>query len=89
MQAAVQVLPTLPARLSRKARRRDCASGVLSATGLTGFGLADCKLLSQTRHTDWLRDAVLAYDLLKSLAEEVSIVGHSTRASLAALALSS
>ncbi len=51
---------------------------------LTGFGLADCKLLSQTRHTDWLRDAVLAYDLLKSLAEEVSIVGHSTGASLAA-----
>ena len=50
---------------------------------LTGYGLDDFRLLYQVQADDWRRDAALAYELLSSFADEVSVVGHSTGANLA------
>ena len=52
---------------------------------LTGFGLDDFHLMREVKPSDWLRDAIEAYDLLDSLAEKISIVGQSTGGTLAAL----
>jgi carboxylesterase len=51
---------------------------------LTGHGLQSLHLLARVQPADWLRDAVTAYDLLASLADDISVVGHSTGATLAA-----
>jgi esterase/lipase len=50
---------------------------------LTGYGMDDFRLLYQVQADDWRRDAALAYELLSSFADEVSVVGHSTGANLA------
>jgi esterase/lipase len=49
---------------------------------LTGFGLDELHLLAGVRHTDWLRDALTAFDLLAGVARRVSILGISTGATL-------
>ena len=51
---------------------------------LTGFGTSSFEKLYKIKSSDWMRDAVCAYDMLASIAEEVSIVGHSTGSVLAA-----
>lgn len=53
------------------------------APQLTGFGLGDLHLLRNIRASDWLRDAIYAYDLLAAYAQEISIVGHSNGGLLA------
>lgn len=50
---------------------------------LTGHGLDNLRLLAAIEPADWLRDAITAYDLLAGLAGDISVVGHSTGASLA------
>jgi esterase/lipase len=50
---------------------------------LTGHGLSDFHLLAHVEPADWLRDAIHAYDLLAVSAEQISICGHSTGATLA------
>jgi carboxylesterase len=50
---------------------------------LTGHGLDDLHLFSAVKAADWLRDAVLAYGQLAALADEISVLGHSTGATLA------
>ncbi len=50
---------------------------------MTGYGLDDFRLLYQIKPDDWRRDAALAYELLATFADEVSVVGHSTGANLA------
>ena len=49
---------------------------------LTGFGLNDFRLLFEVESSDWIRDAISAYDLLAAFAENVSVVGHSTGGTL-------
>lgn len=44
---------------------------------LTGFGIDDVHLLETIKETDWLRDAVNAYDIFSSNCEKVVVVGHS------------
>ncbi len=51
---------------------------------LTGFGTNSFGKLYKIKSSDWMRDAVCAYDMLATIAEEVSIVGHSTGSVLAA-----
>jgi esterase/lipase len=53
------------------------------APTLTGHGLSDFRLLYQIAPADWLRDAIIAYDQLATLADRVSVIGHSTGATLA------
>ena len=50
---------------------------------LTGYGRRDFGLLYKAEPEDWLYDGILAYDILASFAEEVSIVGHSTGGTIA------
>ncbi|OQX08201.1 MAG: hypothetical protein BWK76_23880 [Desulfobulbaceae bacterium A2] len=52
---------------------------------LTGFGLTDLHLLYPVQASDWLRDAVNAFDLLAGLANTISVVGHSHGGTLALL----
>ncbi|MCX7338171.1 MAG: alpha/beta fold hydrolase [Alphaproteobacteria bacterium] len=52
---------------------------------LTGFGLQDFHISQHVVASDWLRDAVHAYDLLSEVADKVSIVGHSNGGVLACL----
>lgn len=49
---------------------------------LTGFGLNDFRLLYEVKPADWFRDAIAAYEILAASADRVSIVGHSTGATL-------
>ncbi len=51
---------------------------------LTGFGTGSFDKLYKIKASDWMRDSVCAYDMLASVAEEVSIVGQSTGSVLAA-----
>ncbi|MCX7337840.1 MAG: alpha/beta fold hydrolase [Alphaproteobacteria bacterium] len=51
----------------------------------TGFGLQDFHILRTIKASDWLRDAIYAYDLLAQVADKVSIVGHSNGGVLACL----
>ncbi len=44
---------------------------------LSGFGLKDLHLLGHIRRQDWLREVIHAYDLLASVSEKVSVLGHS------------
>lgn len=53
------------------------------APQLTGFGLGDTHLLNDIRASDWIRDALYAYDALSHISKEVNIVGHSNGACLA------
>jgi esterase/lipase len=53
------------------------------APRLTGFGLSDTHLLEDVKPSDWKRDALEAYDLLSTVADRVSVVGHSTGGTLA------
>lgn len=67
----------LPARLE--------AAGIpYLAPALTGFGLDDVHLLRAARLEDWVRDALTSYELLTTLAREVSVVGLSFGTLLAA-----
>jgi esterase/lipase len=50
---------------------------------LTGHGLDDFRLLYHVSPVDWLRDSIVAYDQLAVLADKVSVIGHSTGATLA------
>lgn len=50
---------------------------------LVGHGLGSMELFSAAKPADWLRDAFNAFDLLAALADEVSVFGHSTGATLA------
>jgi len=50
---------------------------------MTGYGLNNFDLLSSVKAADWLRDAENAYQVLAAIADEVSVVGHSTGANLA------
>jgi carboxylesterase len=50
---------------------------------LTGSGLGDMAIFTVVKSSDWLRDAFFAFDLLGTYAEEVSIVAHSTGATIA------
>ncbi|MBI1954438.1 MAG: alpha/beta fold hydrolase [Proteobacteria bacterium] len=50
---------------------------------LTGLGLKDYSLLYKISPQDWVRDAINAYDVLESFAEEISVIGHSSGALLA------
>jgi len=50
---------------------------------LTGFGLSSLDKLYDVKISDWLRDSICAYDVLESIAEEVSVIGHSTGSVLA------
>jgi carboxylesterase len=65
-------------------RALDSAAIPYYAPLLTGHGLDDLHLLTVVKPSDWLRDAVMAYDQLASLADEISVLGHSTGAPLAA-----
>ncbi len=49
---------------------------------MTGFGLNDFRLLYEVDQADWLRDAVNGYQVLAALADNVSIIGHSTGGTL-------
>lgn len=44
---------------------------------VTGFGLSSTHLLSQTQRHDWYRIAMEQYDKACSVADRVSIIGHS------------
>jgi esterase/lipase len=44
---------------------------------LPGFGREDARVLHTVHRRDWVRAAVEGFDLLDSLADEVSVVGHS------------
>jgi esterase/lipase len=75
--SSTQTFDTLGAELERR--------GVsYHAPLITGFGLDRLDLLSKVRASDWLRDAVLSFDLLAAVARRVSIVGVSTGATLGA-----
>jgi carboxylesterase len=50
---------------------------------MTGFGLNRFNLLENAVPADWLRDGVQGYELLSNVAEEVSILGHSTGSNVA------
>lgn len=50
---------------------------------LLGFGLGDMHLLNTIKTSDWLRQAIESYDLLASIAKNVSVLGDSNGASLA------
>jgi carboxylesterase len=50
---------------------------------ISGFGLSDMRFLERIEAEDWIRDALLSYDLLSHLAEEVSVLGHSNGGALA------
>jgi len=50
---------------------------------LTGFGLNNFSLLNKVKPADWLRDAIVAYDLLSAVADSISILGHSTGGTIA------
>lgn len=55
------------------------------APQLTGFGIADLHLLTVVEPSDWIRDAISAYDLAASLADRVDVLGNSTGGVLAVL----
>lgn len=62
----------------------DCLVEKLQEAGLPyfapmvpGFGTDEARVLGSVTHEDWLRRVVESYDLLASVAEEVSVVGHS------------
>lgn len=55
------------------------------APNLTGSGIGDLHLMSVAKPSDWLRDVVQAYDILKSMYENVNVVGHSNGANIAIL----
>ncbi len=50
---------------------------------LTGFGLEDVHLLSAVREQDWMRDAIIAYDIFSANCDEIIVVGNSMGALLA------
>ena len=50
---------------------------------LTGYGLEDFRLLYEIQASDWLRDAENAYTIMAALAEEVSVVSHSSGGNMA------
>jgi esterase/lipase len=72
-----------PYELDYLLRALDSAGIAYCAPLLTGHGLDDLHLFSVVKPSDWLRDAVMAYDQLASLADEISVFGHSTGATLA------
>lgn len=53
------------------------------APALCGHGLTSCRILERVKYSDWLRDGLAGYDILSSIANEVSIVGHSNGGSIA------
>jgi len=52
---------------------------------LTGFGLDDFRLLDVVKPEDWIRNALMAYDIVAGMAEKVSVIGHSNGGTLAAI----
>lgn len=44
---------------------------------IIGFGLSHTQILHRTSYEDWFRNALEHYDILASLSEKVSVVGHS------------
>lgn len=62
----------------------DAAGLAYYAPALTGFGLDDLSLVEVARVDDWRRDVRQAYELLREVADEVSVVGVSFGARLAA-----
>ncbi|MDP7034490.1 MAG: hypothetical protein QF752_08340 [Planctomycetota bacterium] len=50
---------------------------------MTGYGLSHFNLLESVVPADWLRDGVLGYQMLSAIAEEVSVLGHSTGSNVA------
>jgi esterase/lipase len=75
--SSTQTFDTLGAELERRGL-------AYHAPLLTGFGVDRLDVLSKVRASDWLRDAVLSFDLLAAIARRVSIVGVSTGATLGA-----
>ncbi|MBD3410634.1 MAG: alpha/beta fold hydrolase, partial [Ignavibacteriales bacterium] len=53
------------------------------APTLTGFGVESLHLLRVVHSSDWLRDALRAYDVVASRAERVHVFGHSMGAIMA------
>lgn len=53
------------------------------APQILGFGLGDFHLIDVVVPSDWLRDAWYSYDFLTTIADKVSIIGHSTGTLLA------
>jgi len=47
------------------------------AVTLTGYGMRSPHLIENVRYTDWLRDAIDAYDLLAKTVDKVHVVGSS------------
>ncbi len=48
-----------------------------------GHGLGDLEILTDLKPSDWLRDAAFAFDLLAEIAEDISVIGHSTGGTVA------
>jgi carboxylesterase len=69
------------APLTDKLKERDVP---FYAPTLTGFGIESLHLLRVVHSSDWLRDALRAYDVVASRAERVHVFGHSMGAIMAA-----
>jgi esterase/lipase len=55
------------------------------APTILGFGLSETNLLESIRAEDWIRDALIHYDLCSAIADEVYVIGDSFGSLLATM----